>query len=468
VFNASIDFNECFDVVVVGAGVVGCAIARRFTLQGARVLVIEKGRDILDGASKGNSAILHTGFDAEPDSLEQACIQSGYEEYYKISDELNLPILKIGALVVAWSKAEVEKLDLIVEKAFANEVNDVRIISARELANKEPLLANHAKAAVEVPGESIIDPWTTPFVYLLQAIQNGASILRNAEVTSGRFDGELWQLDTNQGQVKSKLVINCAGLYGDRLDDILLGQSSFEIRPRKGQFLVFDKSASHLVESIILPVPTEITKGVVVCKTIFGNLLVGPTAEEQESRDEASVDNANLKTLFEKALEIIPQLTNHTVTATYAGIRPASEFKDYQIEAHNQKNYISVGGIRSTGLSAALGIARHVYGLYEKMGRRHVELNEVIWPQVNPIAEHLERDWCKLGNGGVVCHCELVTRREIEQALSGPLAAKSLSGLKRRTRVTMGRCQGFYCLAELSEITAGRFQESMSIVDVES
>ena len=460
--NAPIDFNQCFDVVVVGAGVVGCAMARRFTLQGARVLVLEKGRDILSGASKGNSAILHTGFDADPSSLEQACIRSGYQEYFQISDELNLPILKIGALVVAWSEAEVEKLDLIVEKALANEVNDVHILSAKELAVKEPLLADNAKAAVEVPGESIIDPWTTPLVYLLQAIENGAEILRDAEVLSGQFDSGQWQLNTSQGQVKSKLVINCAGLYGDQLDEMLLGQANFEMRPRKGQFLVFDKSASSLVNSIILPVPTEITKGVVVCKTIFGNLLVGPTAEEQQSRDDASVDNANLQTLFKKGLEIIPELANHTVTATYAGIRPASEFKDFQIQAHEQQSYLSVGGIRSTGLSAALGIARHVYRLYEKMGRRHNELSEVICPQVNPIAEHLDRDWSKAGNGGIVCHCELVTRREIELAFCGPLAVTSLQGLKRRTRVTMGRCQGFYCSAELSELCANRLQIPLS------
>jgi len=468
VSNTPIDLNQCFDVVVIGAGVVGCAMARRFTLEGARVLVLEKGVDILSGASKGNSAILHTGFDADPDSLEHSCVQSGYEEYLQIRNELNLPILKTGALVVAWNEDEVEKLDSIVEKALANEVKDVRILSNIELGAKEPSLANTAKAAVEVPGEYLIDPWTTPFVYLLQAIENGASILRDAEVLSGQFDGEQWQLDTSRGPVKSRLLINCAGLYGDRLDEKLLGQSNFEIRPRKGQFLVFDKSATSLVNSIILPVPTEITKGVVVCKTIFGNLLVGPTAEEQQSRDEASVDHENLQMLFNKGLEIIPELANHTVTATYAGIRPASEYKDYQIKSFDQQSYISVGGIRSTGLSAALGIARHVYGLYQKMGHKHQELDDVIHPRVNPLAEHCQRDWQKSGNRGVVCHCELVTRREIEQALTGPLAAKSLSGLKRRTRVTMGRCQGFYCSAELSEITEGCFQESIGVDDVDS
>ncbi len=166
--------------------------------------------------------------------------------------------------------------------------------------------------------------------------------------------------------------------------------------------------------------------------------------------------------MFKKGLEIIPELANHTVTATYAGIRPASEFKDYQIQAHEQQNYISVGGIRSTGLSAALGIANHVYGLYQDMGRSHRPIDDIALPDVSPIAECAERDWSKAGNGGIVCHCELVTRREIEQAFCGPLAVQSLQGLKRRTRVTMGRCQGFYCSAELSELCSNRLQIPMS------
>jgi glycerol-3-phosphate dehydrogenase len=455
-----------FDIVVVGSGVVGCAMARRFTLEGARVLVLEKAADILDGASKGNSAILHTGFDAEPGSLEQDCIRAGYEEYLQIKDELNLPVLESGALVVAWNAVEAEMLDGIVGKARANGVHDVQQLGSAQLRVKQPGLSSNALAAVEVPREFLIDPWTTPYTYLLQAIENGATLERNTEVIDGSFADGLWQLETSQGWITTRHIINCAGLYGDRLDQKLLGQSGFEIRPRKGQFLVFDKSASRLIDSIILPVPNHKTKGIVVCRTIFGNLLVGPTADEQESRDDASVDADTLRKLYDKGVEIIPELANHSVTATYAGIRPASEFKDYCIEPFAEKNYISVGGIRSTGLSAALGIARHVFGLYQAMDNRHTQIDNIVFPDVLPLAEGSGRNWSKPGNGGIVCHCELVTRHEIEQALSGPLAANSLAGLKRRTRATMGRCQGFYCSAELSEITAGCFDQSIGIGDV--
>ncbi len=447
-----------FDIVVIGAGVVGCAMARRFTLEGASVLVLEKAAEILDGASKGNSAILHTGFDAEPGSLEQICMQAGYNEYLHISESLNLPILETGALVVAWNETETQALARIVDKANANEVRETQLLNREQLRIKLPGLSTNALAAVEVPGEFIIDPWTTPYTYLLQAIENGATLCRNTEVLGGSREGGLWQIQTNRGSIRTKTIINCAGLYGDLVDEKLLGQSGFQIRPRKGQFLVFDKSAGNLIDSIILPVPNEITKGIVVCQTIFGNLLVGPTAEEQQSRDDAAVDANTLQALYEKGVEIIPELANHNVTATYAGIRPASEVKDYCIQPFGEQNYISVGGIRSTGLSAALGIASHVYRLYQAMGNSQNPIENVTCPKVLPLAETVDRNWSKPGNGGIVCHCELVTRYEIEQALKGPLAANSLAGLKRRTRATMGRCQGFYCAAELSELCANRLQ----------
>ena len=187
------------------------------------------------------------------------------------------------------------------------------------------------------------------------------------------------------------------------------------------------------------------------------------TAEEQQSRDEASVDSEQLRALVEKGISILPALRQHAVTATYAGVRPATEHKDYQIKWYRDRNYCCVGGIRSTGLSAALGIARFVYRQYEAPDNQSSESGDCHWPRVNRIADPGERDWQRPDNGGIVCHCELVTRREIMQALAGPIPPGSLAGLKRRTRVTMGRCQGFYCSAELSDLTDGCFQQPMSI-----
>ncbi len=254
----------------------------------------------------------------------------------------------------------------------------------------------------------------------------------------------------------SSLVINCAGLWGDYLDRSLLGRTDFTIRPRKGQFAVFDKAAAPYLRSILLPVPTERTKGVVLARTIFGNLLVGPTAEEQADREHPSTDGPTLARLVEHAARLVPALAGMPVTAAYAGLRPASEHKDYQIRAHAERRWITVGGIRSTGLTGALGIAGHVWSLYEGLGPRHTAAPAPVWPRMPNIAEHLSRDFQQPGYGEIVCHCELVTKREIEAALTGPLPAGDLGGLKRRTRAMMGRCQGFYCSAHVCAIAKGR------------
>jgi len=458
----SVISDQIFDAVVIGAGVVGCAIARRFVLEGANVAVVEKAADILDGASKANSAILHTGFDAPPGSLELSCIRDGYREYAEIHAEMGLPREGSGAHMVAWSDEEAAKLDAIIKQAHANGVEDVKPIEVRELFRREPKLSKNATAAIDVPGESIIDPWSAPYAYLRQALMNGGQVFLSCEVTGGDFDGSEWHLETSGGRLKSRHVINCAGLYGDRLDNALLGATKFNITPRKGQFVIFDKAASALVNSIILPVPTSRTKGVVVCRTVFGNVLVGPTAEDQESRSDASTDEAALNALISSGVERFPDLEGMPVTAVYAGLRPASEYKDYQIDAKPDVGWITVGGIRSTGLSSALGIARHVYKLYTEMGPTHSAIAKPSVPTTAVLAQCGDRDWRCKDHGEIVCHCELVTRREITQALTGPLGARSMSGLKRQTRATMGRCQGFYCAARLAELTEGYFNKPPS------
>ena len=456
--------ERLFDIIIIGTGVVGCAMARRFAIEGANVLIIDKAVDILDGASKANSAILHTGFDAPPpDSQEHQCITQGYAEYLQIHSQLNLPLQRCGAMVLAWNQQQSSQLEGILKKAHENGITQTRMMNAKQVQSKEPELAASVIAAIEIPGESLIDPWSAPYAYLLQALENGATLVRNCMLQNGHFDGSQWQLETSRGKLQARHVINCAGLYGDQINQILTGQSSFEIRPRKGQFVVFDKSAGGLTQSILLPVPTEKTKGIVVCPTVFGNLLVGPTAQEQQSREKADVDSETLQDLIAQGQRILPGLKQHTVNATYAGIRPATEHKDYRIDWLHDMNYCCVGGIRSTGLSASLGIASYVFKGYMDAGNQSSNLKKIIWPKAVAIAESMQRDWQKPGNDGIVCHCELVTRREIIEAMKGPVAVASLAGLKRRTRVTMGRCQGFYCSAELSELTDGLFKQPISI-----
>jgi len=447
-----------YDVAIIGAGVVGCALFRRFCLGGARALLIEKGADILSGASKGNSAMFHTGYDAPAGSLELACIRSGYEEYLAIRRGLNLPLLETGGLLVAWTELEQEKLPAIAEHARANGVADAHLIDGAALRRREPNLAPEARAAVAIPGEHIMDPWSPSLAYVLQGIAHGGEVRRATEVQGGDLADAFWTLRTNKGPAQARIVINAAGNYGD-LVEAIARPSPFAIKPRKGQFVVFDKSASRLITSSILPVPTERTKGVMMCRTIFGNLIVGPTAEDQEDRADAGVDQAMLRHLIEQGCRRVPRLANEAVTAIYAGLRPATQFKDYQIEALPDRSWITVGGIRSTGLTGALGIAQYVGGLY---GRHFGTLRETAIPKATPmpnLAEHLPRLYQQPGSGEIVCHCELVTRGEIELALHGPLPAGDLGGLKRRTRCMMGRCQGFYCSAHVFELARGKLPD---------
>lgn len=445
------------DVAIIGAGVVGCALARRFALEGASVTLLEGGSDILSGASKANSAILHTGFDAPPGSLELACIKDGHAEYLEIREQMQLPLLRCGALVVAWNEKEEAALEAIEAQARQNGIDNVALVGQARLHEMEPRLSAQAKAALWVPDESLIDPWSPFLAYVEQALALGADLRFNARVTGGTFDGQAWRIGTSAGEVSARTVINCAGNHGDEIERLFLGQSDFQIRPRKGQFVVFDKAAHGLVTSIILPVPNERTKGVVVTRTVFGNLLVGPTAEEQEDRERTEVEHDQLEALINKGIEILPSLAQIPVTACYAGLRPATEKKDYRIAAKAEHNWISVGGIRSTGLSAALGIARHVFGLYLGMGGKAAPVEAPVLPAVPNLAEHLPRDYATPGYGEIVCHCEMVTRREIEAALARPLPAGDFGGLKRRTRCAMGRCQGFNCSARLASLTRGRF-----------
>jgi glycerol-3-phosphate dehydrogenase len=454
----SVQEDTGFDVAIIGAGIVGCALARAFTLSGARVVVLEKAVDVLDGASKGNSAILHTGFDAPEGSLELDCIREGYALYHQIRERLGLPLVRAGAMVLAWNEEEAAGLPALMAQAAANGVSDIQPLTAAAARALEPALSDRVQAGFRVPGEHLIDPWSAAHGYLMQAIANGAVLMRQAEVLAGRRAGGLWHLATAAGTVSAELVINAAGLWGDEVDRRVTGESWFTIRPRKGQFVVYDKTAAALAGHILLPVPTRITKGIVVCRTAFGNLLVGPTAEEQDDREHASLDHATLQALMRRGAEILPALAGHEVTAVYAGLRPATEEKHYRIRDDLAPGYICVGGIRSTGLSAALGIAAHVVRL---AGRDDSPPADPLWPRMPNISVDGPRDWQCGGHGGVVCHCELVTRREIEAALEGPMAAGSLAGLKRRTRVTMGRCQGFYCSAELARLTEGRLAQPM-------
>jgi glycerol-3-phosphate dehydrogenase len=459
---AAFSSDDIHDVAVIGGGVVGCAVARRFALAGARVILIEKGADILSGASKANSAILHTGFDAPASSLELELVRAGRQEYLEICGSLNLSLVRTGALVCAWSDDEASKLETIERQGRSNGIAELRLLDAEGARRIMPGLGGRLRAALEVEGEHIIDPWSAPLAYLSQAIALGARFLRNAEVLSGMFDDH-WRLETSIGPVRARAIINAAGLYGDVVDQRLGLGAAFQIKPRKGQFVVLDKAALAHVPAIVLPVPTEITKGVVVCPTAFGNVIVGPTAEEQDDRVRATVETATLEALLRRAAEIAPALAQIPVTAVYAGLRPATEEKGYRVLSRPECRAITLGGIRSTGLSAALGLAQHALSLHAAFGEALVAPQQAPSVCVPNLCETRERDWQRPDHGEIVCHCELVTRREIDAAFESAVPPGDFGGLRRRTRAGMGRCQGFYCNARLAEMTRGKFANPLAV-----
>jgi len=451
-----------YDIAIIGAGVVGCAVARRFALAGAKVVVIEKGPDILSGASKANSAILHTGFDAPEGSLELDLVKAGRAEYLSIHGQMGLSLVETGALVCAWNVGEAESLEQIAEQGRRNGTGELRLLTARQARGTTPGLSDRLIAALEVPGEHVIDPWSAPLAYLTQAVALGMQLVRNAEVLSGEFDGK-WRIETTAGAILAASVVNAAGLYGDIVDARLGLVPDFTIKPRKGQFVVLDKAARRHVPRIILPVPTEMTKGVVVCPTAFGNVLIGPTAEEQDDRERAMVETAALEALLARGTAIVPALASVSVTAVYAGLRPASEMKHYRISARPDRRAITLGGVRSTGLSAALGLAQHALSLHESFGTHFAPPAAVPDVTMPNITETCERDWQRADHGEIICHCELVTRREIEATFASPIPPGDFGGLRRRTRAGMGRCQGFYCNARLAAMTGDRLAVPLAV-----
>jgi glycerol-3-phosphate dehydrogenase len=448
--------TDPFDVAVVGAGVVGCAIARTLARRGATVALLEAAGDVGTGTSKANTALLHTGYDAKPGTLEARLVPRGYELLLEFAREAGIPIAVPGAVLVAWGDDDEASLATIEELAILNGYRNARRLDAAELRTLEPELGDGARAGLTIPDEGIVCPWTTTLALATEALLAGAHLALNSRVTDVAVDGEGATLQTPRGDVRATYVVNAAGLYSDQLNR-QFGHSGFTIMPRRGELLVYDKLARPLLRHIVLPVPTARTKGVLVAPTVYGNVLVGPTAVDQRDRVGKPVTLEAIDYLRASAQRILPKLTDHEVTATYAGLRAATEHGDYQIEADPPQHYVCVGGIRSTGLTGSMAIAEHVASQLEEMGlplRPHERGPRAAMPNIGELAprpyQQADRIAADPEYGAIVCFCERVSRGEIRDALRSPIPPADLDGLRRRTRVTMGRCQGFFCGAHVA------------------
>ncbi len=447
-----------FDVAIVGAGAVGCAVARELTGSGVRCVIAEAGPDVGAGSSKANTAIHHTGFDAKPGTVESQLVARGYELLGQYAARVGIPVARLGALMVAWNPEQREALAGIRAKASENGYEETRAVDLEELYAREPNLGPGAEGAIEIPGEGILCPFTTTFAFATQAVDAGCELALNAPVRGVRASGGGHELDTDRGPIRAQYLVNAAGLRSDEID-AMLGHSDFRVTPRRGELIVFDKLASWLVNHILLPVPTEKTKGVLVSPTIYGNVLLGPTADDTRDKTDRSTTESGLAGLMEAGERIIPRLVRQEITATYVGLRAATEHRDYQLNAHPDQRYVCAGGIRSTGISGSMAIAEWVR---DALGDAGLDLSEPVagaelrMPNIGEFGTRPYHDRELIDQdpdyGRIVCFCERVTRGEIDAALGGPIPAVDPDGLRRRTRALMGRCQGFFCGAEIAAV----------------
>jgi glycerol-3-phosphate dehydrogenase len=465
-----------YDVVVIGAGIVGSALARMFSGYELSVALLDARDDVGEGTSKANTAILHTGFDATPGTLESRMVREGYHLLADYAKATGIPVEPIGAILVAWDTEQLDALPGLQAKANRNGYPHTEIIDADQVYRELPNIGPGALGGLTVPDESIICTWTTNFALATDAVQRGTTLLLGHRVesvtTEPGHDGHT-VLHTSQGDVRTRWVVNAAGLGGDLLDR-MFGYDRFHITPRRGELLVFDKQARPLIDKIVLPVPSARGKGVLVSPTVYGNVMLGPTAEDLTDRTDTGTSEAGFAFLRGKGEQLCPRLLTEEVTATYAGLRAASDFGDYLIEVGPEQRYVLAGGIRSTGLTSGMAVAAHVEDLLRDVDTitltPRAELPDP--PHMPNIGEAFPRPYRDAARiaadpayGTIVCFCERVTAGEIRDTFTAPIPPTTLEGLRRRTRAQNGRCQGFFCGAEVTalfETRGGRTEKAQA------
>jgi len=432
--------------------------------------MVDAADDVGAGTSKANTAILHTGFDAKPGTLEAGLVRRGHALLLEHGPRLGIPIERTGAVLVAWTAEQAAALPGIAARAAENRYTAARPVALDELRHLDPHLGPGATAALAIPDEHVICPFTTPLAFATEAVANGVDLRLHTRVGGASAIDGGHRLQTTAGAIDARWIVNAAGLDSDTIDR-LFGHTGFTVTPRRGELIVFDKLARALVGRTILPVPTATTKGVLVAPTTFGNVLLGPTAEDVPDRTATGTTAAGLAALLATGARIVPALVREEVTATYVGLRAATEHGDYQLFVDPDRRYVCAGGIRSTGLTASMAIAEHVVERLRDAGLALVPraiFREIRMP---PIGEAQCRPFADPAlvaadpeYGRVVCHCERVTRGEIRDALRTAIPPRSLDALRRRTRAGLGRCQGFYCLAEVAtmlSVGCGRSVEAI-------
>ena len=449
-----------YDVIIIGAGVTGCAVARYLSRYQGSALVLERAEDVCCGTSKANSAIIHAGFDAAHGSLMAKMNVQGNRMLPELAKELDFPFRMNGSLVVCMSEEDMPRLRALYENGVKNGVEGLEIVDAQRLHELEPNVSKNAVAALWAPTGGIVCPFNMTIALAENANANGVDFRFNTKVTGFTRGEEGWTVHTEQGDFQTRYVVNAAGVYADVLHNMVSARK-LHITPRRGDYCLLDRQVGGFVSHTVFQLPGKLGKGVLVSPTVHGNIIVGPTAIDIEDRDGTNTTATGLEELIAKAGISVDNLPIRQTITSFAGLRAHEDHHEFVIgEAEDAPGFVDCAGIESPGLTSAPAIGLTVAELLrEKLGLRKKEdfiatRKGLLDPKslTKEAYQALIRE--NPAYGQIICRCEQVTEGEIIDAIRRPLGARSLDGVKRRTRAGMGRCQAGFCSPRVLEILA--------------
>ncbi|BAB80115.1 NAD(P)/FAD-dependent oxidoreductase [Clostridium perfringens] len=444
------------DIIVIGAGVVGCSIARELSKYNLDVLVVEKNSDVSEGISKGNSGIVHAGYNEKIGTLKAKLNIEGNKIFDDLSRDLQFPFKRNGAFILAFSDEEMKTLESLKENGEKLGVEGLEILTREEALNIEPNLNKEIVGVLNVKTSGIVSPYEMTIALAENAAENGVEFKLNSKVTNIEKISEGYKVTLNNKElVSGKIIINASGLEGAFLNN-LVSMSKREINPVKGEYCLFDKVAGAMINKTLFQVPSKLSKGVLVTPTAEGNLLVGPNAVEGKTLE---TSREGIDEILDKSKKSLEELPVARILNTFSGIRPKTKGGDFIIEeVEDAKNFINVIGIDSPGLTAAPAIGVYVVNMikerldlvekknFKKTREKIVRFAELSLEEKNRLIKE------KPAYGHMVCKCEFVTEGEIVEAIHRPIKALTVDAIKRRTRASMGGCQGVGCTLPISKI----------------
>lgn len=456
-----------YDVIIIGAGVSGAATARELSRYKVNACVIEKEEDVCCGTSKANSAIVHAGYDAATGSLMAKLNVRGNQMMEQLAKDLDFPFKKNGSLVVCLHEEDMPNLQALYDRGVANGVKDLRILNQEELRAMEPNISDDAYAALYAPTAGIVCPFNLNIAMAENACVNGVEFKFDTEVTGLHPIEGGWAIETNQGTFETKYVVNAAGVYADKLHN-MVSAKKIHITPRRGDYCLLDKTAGNLVSKTIFALPGKFGKGILVAPTVHGNLILGPTAIDIEDKEGTNTTREGLDQVIAKCGMNVKNIPMRSVITSFAGLRAHEDGHEFLIgELEDAPGFIDCAGIESPGLTSSPAIGEMVAEILRE--KLNLEKNEnfvatrkgVLDPDALSKEERIELIRKNPAYGNIICRCEMITEGEILDAIHRPLGAKSLDGVKRRTRAGMGRCQAGFCSPRTMEILARERHVSM-------